>query len=317
MSGLRRIAHILLLTGAICALAACAPTQRPADETSINETGAPPIAGENANGIEVRWWFTDDTSGAVERALAPYTDEPVGLDESTRSALRASGVRILRVPIEDSGDVARSLGTLGSRKRTWLTPSGKWSEAYTGRTVGPSVPVMLGGRRVRLDHGTLRILARPWIARTLEGPLLRASFATQNRRPPPPPGEGYFASPTFEGPLDKGPILDPLAFTMTLDDAHAWFITCAAPDETWEVKKQTDETEEDVDEQADEKDDQPDGAPGQPLSFPDAMPGPPAMRPLTVGEVLLSLRPEETGGRTIKSVIMIVPRLPGAERLLP
>ena len=46
---------------AIGALSACATGGLGNGATAIDATGAIPIAGENANGVEVRWWFADDS----------------------------------------------------------------------------------------------------------------------------------------------------------------------------------------------------------------------------------------------------------------
>ena len=274
-----------------------------------------PVVDEEANGVDIRWWFTDDSNGSLARALGPHAAAPVGIGESRRDALRASGVRIARITLDEADAVLEQLDSLGSRKHTWLTPTGRWSQVYTGRRVGPSVPVMLGGRRTHMDPGTLRLLARTWVSRTLDGPILRAGLAAQNKAPPPPPGESFFERPAFKSEPEKGPILDPIAFTLTLEEGHVWVITCAAPDDDWQRRSQPGQ-QADTPEKSQNENESDAPSPRRELAFPQTMPGPPAKRPLTVGEILLSLRPEETGGRTIKTVVVIVPRLPSDTRLL-
>jgi len=102
-----------------------------------------------------------------------------------------------------------------------------------------------------------------------------------------------------------------------LDSAFAYVIVCEEPGAVWEslVSDEGDAGEREIDSVENVSTvEQDEGAFDQ---LPDLLPGPPAKRPLTLGEVLLSARAEETGGVPIKSVIVVIPRLPSEVRLLP
>ena len=300
MNTLRRL---IALAGAACVLGACAQTERAqpivTDDASVGAIGALPMASETSNGMEVRWWYADDTSGAVGLALA--SAEGVGEDVlgGASSRLASNGIRVVRVPIGEALSVSERIGRLGARKRTWFGANGVWSEAYLGRRVAGNVPVTLDGERVRLERGTLRVLARVWAARTLGGAVLRADFATQLREPGRSPGETYFERPEFKGEIDKGEVLGGLSFSAVLDPEYAYVITCAPPGTVWQTGEASGGSSQ-----------------GGEVELPEALPGPPTKAALTAGEVLFSAQPEETGGELIRSVVMVIPRLPSVGRAL-
>jgi len=304
----------------MCAiLGACAsrPSHVPMNDVSRGDIGAHAIVSAKSNGMEVRWWFAEDHDGRVGSALAQYAGNPVALRDGEQRTLEASGVRITRIPLEDVAQLSAEIGTLGSRKRTWLSATGVWSEVYRGRRVSDSVPIMLGGRRTRLDTGILRMLGRVWIAHTLDGQILRADFATQLYVPEVLGAGTVFKAPQFKEEIEKGGVLRALSFHCMLDSAFAYVIVCEEPGAVWEslVSDEGDAGEREIDSVENVSTvEQDEGAFDQ---LPDLLPGPPAKRPLTLGEVLLSARAEETGGVPIKSVIVVIPRLPSEVRLLP
>ena len=307
---MRRLTRTIALAGAALLASACAPRDRNTvviNDTSRGAVGAPAIVSENANGMEVRWWFADDVEGRLGNVLAEF--ESAGTDMRTRGSgqIAANGVRIVRVPVDRAYEVQEAIGSFGSRKRTWLPATGVWSEIYRGRRVGESVPILIGGRRTRLEQGTVRMLARVWAAQTLEGSVLRADFATQVQEANATPASEYFERPEYLTEIDKGSVIRDLSFGATLDTRYVYIITCEEPGLVWDTAtgEIAPPSEEIDDEDA-----------SQEFTLPDVLPGPVAKKPLTLGEVMLSARPEETGGRTIKSIIMVIPRLPSEARLL-
>ncbi len=303
---MRRAARLILL--AACALGACAPATRTEhNNTARGAIGAPAIVSENANGMEVRWWFVDDAEGRLGRVLAQYQSAGAVLQTNGAGTIESNGVRVVRVPVERVPELQEALGSLGTRKRTWLPATGVWSEVYRGRRVGERVPVLIGGRRVRLEEGIVRMLGRVWAARTLDGPVLRADFATQVREPVSTRANEYFQRPRFLSEIEKGDVIRDLSFGAVLETDSVYVIVCEEPGLVWETSDGG---------LAPLSEEQSDAATDEEFALPDVMLGPVAKKPLTLGEVLLSARPEETGGPLIKSIIMVIPRLPSEVRLL-
>jgi len=208
--------------------AAPAETFAPAPETS-------PIRAAEA-GIEILSWAVDDSTGAVGRALAPYTP-----DDRTPGAWRSSGLRLLRVPREQLEAIGAAIPTVGPLRRQWFGMLASWTPIFTGRAWSGRAQVALdeGGKveRLSLGPGRLRILARCWSEpRVNAGDEVSPAAAALRVEIVPQHEEAAGSTIGFGSRADqarRGQMFETLSLSFTAEPGAAYVIVPETPGAVW------------------------------------------------------------------------------------
>jgi len=294
------------LTGLLAAgVASCSPAPRDRQPTEAPVT-PPPIVTTADAGLEVHWWITDDTDGAVGRALAAWTDPAMPPDPALRDAWSLNGFRMVRAPALDLAEISTRLPPVHMRQRQWVGWVTRWTEVFRGRRAGGAVPLLIDAQRRSLPRGTLRVLLRCWpsFEGTGDAPeraVARLELAFQMDESGDEPAQSAFAAPAVVAPQSEGEVFRALTFSGALEEGFIYIITGEAPGVEWKP-----------------------GAPGRaPESGPSASGaateslGPPVSAPLTLGEAMFTRRADEDAGPPVKALLVLLPRTPDSYRLLP
>ncbi len=271
------------------------------------QSGAPePMLATGDDGMELHWWLAEDTEGRVGAALSRLKDADWSPEAQSSSAFEDSGLRCLRVPAEAFGRLEESVPPTRTRRREWLGWFAQWTEVFRGRRSGGPVPLLVEGGRRRFDPGTLRLIARAWLAPGVEvhsDPRVRLELAVQLLDDPAPISETIFVSPQARSVLEEGHIFPRTALRLTLEQGFAYVITSEVPGVAWRPAQE--EPREDTED--------PEQAPPETFD----MFGPPASSARTVGEAMLSASSDETGSTDLKVVLVFIPRVPDRFQILP
>ena len=166
----------LLSAVVVCALIGCAH-----EPTAGGRLG---VRAEE-DGLELRWWMVDDTSGSLARVLSKYEDRPVPMRDSVRQLWRANGLVVLSVPVaelaalrEDLRRARRSTDAQRGRNASrpvpgrssisirvheeWLGQRPRWTEIMGGPVMPHGAVLAMDNGPVRLGPGRMRLLARCW-----------------------------------------------------------------------------------------------------------------------------------------------------------
>lgn len=323
----------IVIAMAATILAGCGSSLRPMQVRRLPPaTGAPaPIVTTSADGLEVYWWITDDTDGAVGAALAAFVEPPEPASEPIRARWNANGLRMVRLPAEQFSDLERLLPVLHSRRKLWVGWVTSWTEIFRGRRAGGPSPIIIDGQRSSLPAGTLRFIVRCWPAPAEptgdrvwgDRPLVRLELACQLDIQETVGAAEVFSEPQVASVVDQGPVLRQLTLEALLDPRFVYVLTSEAPGVTWTsresrmgaVAPSASALPPPDGADAARSEDLAQAEPHDPISF-EAL-GPPVSSPLTVGQAMLSATQSETSWRDARVVVVLIPRSPNRFQLLP
>ena len=171
-----RVGLGLLSALAPCALVACAHQPKPGARLGIRA---------DEDGLELRWWMVEDTSGSLARVLSKYEHRPVPMRDAVRQLWRANGLIVLSVPVAELGalhkDLRRAWRSADAERardasrpvpgrssisirvhEEWLGQRPRWTEIMGGPVMPHGVMLAMDNGPVRLGPGRMRLLARCW-----------------------------------------------------------------------------------------------------------------------------------------------------------
>jgi hypothetical protein len=290
------------LTLGACAQGPASRTPAPLPQDDIDFV-RPALRGAE-NGLEMHWWVVEGPPEPLRRALSVYAADDCGACPATRERLAGSGLRLVRVPLEELTAIRSQLEVRGRTDRKWLGQAPWWIEALRGALTGEAV-IHKNGRTLTLPSGRLRVLARAWTAPASDGPVMRADVAIQHMPrltellPSLTQGD---ARRSLE-PQRQGPIFEETMASLEMRRGYAYLLVCDEPEAQWTESAET------VD---------PLLLAYAPPAPDDDLMGPPTVPVPTVGERLLR-RPGTplTSERPMTAVVVLAPRLPDRFTLLP
>jgi len=302
-------------------LAGCVSAPAPTARGPVPPT-AEPIVSAGAlgapDGLEVRWWVVREDADAVRSVLAPYLDRPVPADGQTLERLRRAGFRLVEIPLADLGAVRAALPIVGRIDRRWIGQAPDWIDAADGPLRPDSAPVRVGGERLDLPAGRLRLMVRAWSEVGAE--TLRLDLAVQHIRADRAPRAIALDEPARRRrPADEGLMFRASTAELALNPGALLLLIPAAPEFEW--------APEDDEPAADAPDTPADKPPGDPLDpvewtpQPDvdesAVQGPPAPTAPALGEALLIAQGSGADQPRYRAVVALIPRLTRPRTLLP
>ncbi len=280
----------------------------PASRNTIQSAETQRPLDEPREGLEVIWWMTDDSENQVGQSLAPFLDPPQPTDAPLRERWRATGLRLIRVPLDQLPTIQTELPSAAQRYRQPLGWTADWLEVFRGRRIGETTLMIAGAPRT-LPPGVVRIIARCWpvppstSAATIHLDLAFQFEPTTNPKPADP-----FAEPTIVKAEDRGEALRELTLAAAIEPGFAYILTCETPDTIWKAHPST--SNEDTGFSPPETDEP------QPASPPKHV-GPIIPSPITLGEAAMQTESTDESPRRYKAVIALVVRGKQAFRLLP
>lgn len=212
-----------------------APNTPRASPTIEPSTGPAPLLTTADSGLEVHWWVAQDTDGAVGRALAGGLAQPLPSDPVLRARWDASGLRLVRLPIDQFPALQQRLVTVRSWHRRWIGWTSAWTDVFRGRRTGGRTPVVIDGARRQFASGTLRILARAWAMPPRPGeqaPLVRLEVAFQHQ-PDAPESADPFEPPATIPEAEAGEVFRALTLELSLEPDSVYVLTAEAPGVVW------------------------------------------------------------------------------------
>lgn len=286
-------------------LAGCA--DRPAAPPVVESTAAPEPAPA-IEGLEALWWLADDSDERMGSVLARFVEPALPVDAALRERWRASGLRLVRVPIDRLPEIERELPPIAPRYRRPIGWTAEWSEVFRGRRLAASKWSVAGAPR-EFPAGVTRVLTRCWpVPRPgRAGEFVHLDIGVQFERETNPTTADPFAAPTISREEDRGEVIRELLLAEEIEAGFAYVITCEAPAATWrESTKQTEE----------ETGFSPESIEPPAKSPPPRRVGPqPAAAP-TLGEASLQFESESDPPRRLRSIIVLTIRAKEGFRLL-
>ncbi|MCA9289843.1 MAG: hypothetical protein KDA25_01875 [Phycisphaerales bacterium] len=241
------------------------------------------------NGLEVRRWTVGADPLVVAAAVLPAASGEA-TDEAMQARLDRNGFRLLRVPLDSLESIRAALGSIISTSSAWHGQILDWREIATRPMELGGQAVFVNGRAVRLEPGTLRLIARAWTTPTLDGPVLYVELVPEYAVTP----VGGRARGRNRAPATI--VLDPDPMIIELDPAYAYLLVCETPGVRWRTDDPTTGAAAAT------------GAPAVRREVESGAVGPDVDVPRTVGEALLLGRGRgDTGSR---DVLILVPRVP-------
>jgi hypothetical protein len=251
----------------------------------------PGVRGADA-GLEMHWWIVAGDSGPIAAALRPYLDRPIPVPDTLRDRWRASGLRLVSVPLGDLDAISRNLSLVGPVERQWLGQRPAWTDAVRGPYLPRGCLISVDSGDVMLQPGRLRLLARCWAMPMPAGddgvPAgLRLELAPQHAEFVTP--ETRIEVDTGLRPRlrteDEGMIFTRLVLEMIAVEGEALLIVPEPPHVDWTVVLSGD------------------------AASPPPQAGPPIIPTPTLGEAMLSI-PAVDAARGARAIIVLVPRTP-------
>ncbi len=302
-----------LATAVACALVGCASGAATSADASGDLALAPldlvsPAIRGGENGLEVLWLVAHDDGEAVARALAPYIDQPVPLDAAALARWEASGLRIVRLPMDDLATLERTLSLVGIVNRQWMGWALDWREAFRGRSIDEGAPIVVDGLRRALPAGALRFLVRCWTAPAATGSVVRIELvpqlfegvATLSRAEEIAAQAAGLPMPGFDA-RSEGRLFESLAIEASFEPGYAYVITSEAPGVSWR-ETETPRSDAHLNET---------GFVVEPTRTSSMIiAGPPAESPPTLGEAMLSVRSFGPNDRPARAMVILAPRAP-------
>lgn len=299
-----RTARMLAPLAAAClcgaVLSGCAWWKRPAPVAMTpdqldDDILSPAVLGGD-DGLELRWWVVAEQHDEVARALAPYLAQPLAIDGALADVWRVHGLRMIRVPLADIPGLRRAMPVLGRVDRQWLGQIPRWTELLQGDRVDATTGLLVGGARMPMPDGRMRLLARAWTAPTAHGARLRVDMTLQHAPTARDALLEDFASMGRRSAEERGSVFTELTANMTLDPGYAYLIVPEDPARAWTSA----------------------GAlSNRAWRGWGEIAGPPAPLLPTPGEALLTSLSSRLGDTPLRAIVMLVPRTPERYSLLP
>lgn len=277
-----------------------------------------PLALGARVGLEHHAWLTDDADQRVARVLSAFAGEPLAIDGETRARLQRSGLRVVAVPIEQVAQMHAALPPKLTWRREWGGQLTMWSEVLRGRSIAAGQRLIVDGRELIMPAGTPRFVARAWAAPTGDGAVLRTEVGVQIEEDAlRDPALAAFDPTAAIGLTQRGRLLTGAGFQADLKPSHALVIVGAPETEDWSHAAAA-AVETPLAEEATEAD-PPDAVAYEVLSDDavlqaDAF-GPAIEGPQELGVYMLSGL--DRSYRPMKAVLVLIPRVPEAYRVLP
>lgn len=232
----------------------------------------------------------------LEKVLAPYLDRPIPLSPQELDRWKASGLRLVAVPVADLDKIQSAIPLVGQVQRQWLGELSAWTDIIDGPTQADSSSLSVDDGVVHLEPGRLRLLARCWTV-PVPGesgdpmPAFRLELVPQHE-PTRTEQQRLLAAAGLGTPSDaEGTIFRTLAVGITTTQPDAYLIVPDRPVADWRAAPAAAATDE----------------PGPT--------GPRAEPPRTLGEAMLSSSATVRSPRT-RAVIVLIPRLPSSYELM-
>lgn len=303
--------------------------------------GASPVVFGGENGIEAQYWVVAGEAGAMWAALGEFVGAPVPVDEGTRRLLEQNGLRMLAVPVERLAEVQGRMSVIGAVQRQWLGQAPAWVDIAAGPLRESGQMIGLHDGPLRLGPGRLRLLLRGWTipaapqgtGEQAGGALMHVEVVPQHQESRGRDGLGLALRTERVGPEDEGVVFTRMGAVMRLWGDVAVLIVPEGPGVEW--KEPPAEVEEEAAQERPASGPPPIGAvsrvgPGERAAARREPPavaagpsrgeaGPPAGVLPSLGEAMLMSRPGagEKRGRTLRAVVVLVPRVPERFELLP
>lgn len=303
----RVLARAVLIGLAACS-ASCAKRAAP------GALGADPAVRGGNDGLEVRWWLSDDAEGAVGRVLAGYPAAAPGVMSPALGARwELNGFRAVRVPIGDLAALQRRLAPIGALQTVWLGWAREWTEVLRGRRVGAERPVLVNAQPRTLAPGTLRFIARSWTSPgagavaergSPGGGVLRLELAVQLHEQWKIDAErDPFGPPVLEPTEAQGEVFRDVTWNAALGPEEVIVVTAERPRVRWTPSGMHGSDAVAAGEASAET---PAGSNSEGASD---LFGPPADPPLTLGEAMLTAPAGGPRRGPVKAVVVVVPRV--------
>ncbi|MEO1583199.1 MAG: hypothetical protein AAFR96_01350 [Planctomycetota bacterium] len=287
-----RGAPVLLAAFAACALQACGPAPRPPGSVAGFFGGETPPAGATldpaqpavrgaTNGLEMRVWVVEDQDEVLAEIVGRFGPRPTPMPDSVRTAWRASGLRVLAVPVDELAAFRERFRVIAPEQRDWFGQSPDWSEAIRGREIAAGQIIGVADGPMRSPAGRLRVLMRCWPTpgASVLDPALHLELAVQLERRDAVPSPVEL--PALASELEAGVVFPRLRTTMRLD-ADTALLLIPMPE--------------------------PEPEPGELPATP-AGEGPERPSPPTLGEAMLSSFAPGSPARR-RAIVAFLPRLP-------
>lgn len=318
--------------------------------------GASPVVVGGDNGLELRWWVSAADGASLGGVLAPYADRPIPIDAHHRALLESNGLRAVAVPLDRLANVQSRLATIGAEQRQWLGQAPAWIEAVPGPERPEGQTIRMHDGPLRLGPGRLRLLVRCWtipLAPTTPGgpaAALHVELIPQHRESSPVErsADGLALTPAAAEAEDQGLLFTRLLTRMTAPRGEAILLVPERPGTKWRpVDAVPDSSGADADPAPSPGGPAPPrpapavgqvvrGAPGaepgaaggvgarapadgtaRQRSAPAAEAGPPSEASPTLGEAMLMSALGDPSPRTVRAVVVLIPRVPDRYVLLP
>lgn len=272
------------------------PSQQDISRTISRVTGTD-------NGLAIRKWVVEDDEARIRNVLMSHAVGGV-LHDAADERLQRNGFRLVRVPAADVDSILAELGGATMDVTAWHGEVYEWRTLAAHAIGRDGQPIAIDGRVRRFPPGEMRLVMRSWIVGMEDGPRVQFELVPQFYLPRKR-DLNILVGREKPQPVESYPSM---AVDELLEDDAAYVLTCAPPQSDWQ-------------EPASER---PTGAAGEEGAAtpnrsarrsggmgPDAMLGPDAAPPQTIGQWMFS----NDIGRPSRIMLILLPRI--ADRLQP
>ncbi len=258
-------------------------------------------------------WVVRDRNERIARVLAQFD---VGAEHAgVAERWRRSGLRLLRVPMDQLRAIRSSLTSGGQVSARPLGEAPRWRELFEGKELSEG-GVRLDSGFVSLDPGMPRLLVRAWSEPRIDGEAVVAQTRIEmvpQHHPRPEVSRGIRLVPAQERPpVEDGLVFERLMLSIPARAGVAYLIVGEAPEVDWrrlieesaEPEAETPTGESDLTDSG--------GEVSGEVRFPRS---PASMRP-TLGEALLNAASYTGGSRDERAIIVLIPPTPASYSLL-
>lgn len=319
---------LVVSLGGVGGLGGCGGTPAPAAPANPALEASPVVLGGD-NGLEVQYWVAAGGPGEMWAAFAEFRSTPVPVDAGALQMLQENGLRVLAVPVDRLPEVQRRLAVIGAVQRQWLGQAPSWVDAAAGPLREGGQTIALHDGRLRLGPGRLRLLLRGWTlpapaaSEEARGAALHLEMVPQHQESRPTTGGlGDALRPQPRAPEDEGVLFTRMALTARLKGDLALVLVPETPGVEWKEPPPPEPEPEPAPAPAPAappigRVSRVDPAASAPASPPPPAPvhaadataevGPPGVALPSLGEAMLMSRTES---RTVRAVVVLVPRVP-------
>lgn len=288
----------------LLALGACASSESSRDHGDVTAPHA---------SLTSEIWVVRDRNHRIARVLAQFD---VGAEHAgVAERWRQSGLRLLRVPLDELGPLRSSLTAGGRVSVRPLGEAPAWTLLFEGQNLSEG-GVRLDSGFVSLDPGMPRLLVRAWSEPRIERDAIVAQTRIEmvpQHHPRPEVSSGIQLVPAQEqSPVEDGLVFERLMLSIPARTGVAYLVVGEAPEVDWHRLIQ-EPAEPEVETPAGESNSaNTDGEVSGEVRFPRS---PASMRP-TLGEALLNAASYTGGSRDERAIIVLIPPTPAAYSLL-